>query len=129
MPFAAAVSLLGVPALLAWPDLPQPDWPLAVLGGLVLASPASWRWAAPLLGLHDLVLWGAPWHLWWAFGAGIWLPWLDVRIGPGVPQRALWALAALVVPALAGWSFASLLLTALLLVISWRLWGERLGVA
>ncbi len=129
LPAALLASLAGVAALLAWPDVPQPDWALAILGGLVLARPAAWGWAASALLVHDLAFWGAPWHLWWAAGGAVLLPWLDARIGPGVPQRAAWGLAALVPAAGAGWPMLFLLLTALAMTAAWRAWGEALGAA
>ena len=119
-----AASMVGTALLLAWPTWPQPHWAFALLGGIVLAEPSAARWVAPSLCLHDVTLWGAPWHAWWALGAWLWLPWADARIGPGIPQRAVWGALGMMPLLIHGWPWLDAVLSALAMTVAWRAWGD-----
>lgn len=116
------LAALGMACNLAFAQLVlQPDWALALLLGAMLAHRGVWWWVLPMAMAHDLVMyrsiWGlAPWTLL--------LPWLmahlDFRLGPGLPQRMIFMLLALVPVLYFHWSVEAWLLTALAVVPIWH---------
>jgi len=121
-PLLLLLAALGLACNLVFAQLlVQPDWASAVLLGAMLAHRGVWWWVLPAAVVHDLafyqhVLGLVPWALL--------LPWfmahLDFRLGPGLPQRLLFMLFALMPMLYDHWSAAAWLLTALAVIPFWH---------
>ncbi len=115
------IALLGMSLNLAFSaSLSQPDWAMAVLLAAILAHRNNWIWVLPCAFLHDVIL-----H--WSFGSSfivmalipLAMIYLDKHLGPGIPQRVLIMLAAILALANWGWTTQALLLTLCLCVPVW----------
>jgi hypothetical protein len=121
------LAFLGISMNLAFSSsLTQPDWALALLLASLLARRNNWIWVLPGALFHDLTL-----H--WTFTVS--LPtlavipfamiYLDQHLGPGLPQRFVLLLLAVLLLLPWGWGLPACLLTLCLCIPIWHLLARQ----
>ena len=121
-PFLLFACLIGIILNLSFSGIfLQPDWSLAILLAALLAHRGNWIWVSLATGAHDLTLhWSVFVSLPWILLTPIIITWSDAQIGPSLLQRIFAMLLVITSLYIAGWSFASCLLTLLLCLVFWH---------